>query len=169
MSSPILKVKGSKTTRIFRFPLWRSNICTFNLAIGNCSNIRLSEVICLGNTPLTMQYQHVFNMIRTTHLVGNRSLMVCGRHPVGNPRGMYDEHSSKFSSVRKPKFIEPVGERTNFRRLMLAGLATAPDNLYMAPYLGRSFAPAATWNLHTTQPKYFAPTSSEVISLVCCK
>jgi hypothetical protein len=27
----------------------------------------------------------------------------------------------------------------------------------MAPYLGRSFAPAATWNLHTTQPKYFAP------------
>jgi hypothetical protein len=42
----------------------------------------------------------------------------------------------------KPRFIEPVGERTNFRRLMLAGLATAPDNLYMAAYLGRSFAPA---------------------------
>jgi hypothetical protein len=65
----------------------------------------------------------------------------------------------------KPRFIEPVGERTNFRRLMLAGLATAPDNLYMAPYLGRSFAPAATWNLHTTQPKYFAPTCSEVVNL----
>jgi hypothetical protein len=30
---------------------------------------------------------------------------------------------------------------------------------------GRSFAPAATWNLHTTQPKYFAPTSSEVVNL----
>jgi hypothetical protein len=44
---------------------------------------------------------------------------------------------------------------------MLAGLATALDNLYMAPYLGRSFAPEATWNLHTTQPKYFAPTYSE--------
>jgi hypothetical protein len=29
----------------------------------------------------------------------------------------------------KPRFIEPVGERTNFRRLMLAGLATARDNL----------------------------------------
>jgi hypothetical protein len=43
---------------------------------------------------------------------------------------------------------------------MLAGLAMAPDNLYMAPYLGHSFAPAATWNLHTTQTKYFAPTSS---------
>jgi hypothetical protein len=63
----------------------------------------------------------------------------------------------------KPTFIEPVGERTNFRRLMLAGLAIALDNL--APYLGRSFAPAATWNLHTTQPKYFAPTYSEVVNL----
>jgi hypothetical protein len=48
---------------------------------------------------------------------------------------------------------------------MLAGLATAPDNLHIAPYLGCSFAPAATWNLHTTQPKYFAPTYSEVVNL----
>jgi hypothetical protein len=48
---------------------------------------------------------------------------------------------------------------------MLAGLVTAPDNLYMVPYLGRSFTSAATWNLHTTQPKYFAPTYSEVINL----
>jgi hypothetical protein len=65
----------------------------------------------------------------------------------------------------KPRFIEPVGERTNFRRLMLAGLATAPNNLYVAPYLGHSFAPAATWHLHITQPKYFAPTYSEVVNL----
>jgi hypothetical protein len=65
----------------------------------------------------------------------------------------------------KPMFIKPVGERTNFRRLMLTALATAPDNLYVVPYLGRSFAPAAMCNLHTTQPKYFAPTSSEVVNL----
>jgi hypothetical protein len=65
----------------------------------------------------------------------------------------------------KPRLIEPVGERTNFRRLMLAGLATTPDNLHVAPYLGHSFAPAAMWNLHTTQPKYFAPTYSEVVNL----
>jgi hypothetical protein len=65
----------------------------------------------------------------------------------------------------KSRFIEPVGERTNFQRLMLAGLATTPATLDMAPYLGRSFAPAATWNLHTTQPKYFAPTYSEVVNL----
>jgi hypothetical protein len=66
----------------------------------------------------------------------------------------------------KPRFIELVGERTNFQRLMLAGLATTPDNLYMAPYLGCIFVPAATWNLHTTQPKYFAPTSSEIVNLI---
>jgi hypothetical protein len=65
----------------------------------------------------------------------------------------------------KPRFIEPVGKGTNFRRLMLTGLATAPDNLYMAPHLGRSFAPAATWNLHTTQPKYFAPNNTKVVNL----
>jgi hypothetical protein len=47
---------------------------------------------------------------------------------------------------------------------MLASFTTASDNLYMAPYLGRSFAPAAMWNLHTTQPKYFAPTYSKVVN-----
>jgi hypothetical protein len=65
----------------------------------------------------------------------------------------------------KPRFNRIVGERTNFQRLMLAGLATAPNNLYVAPYLGHSFEPAATWNLHTIEPKYFAPTSSEVVNL----
>jgi hypothetical protein len=84
---------------------------------------------------------------------------------LGTPRGRYDEHSSKFPSVMKPRFIKPIEERTNFRRLMLTGLATAPSNLYMVPYLGRSFAPAIMWNLHTTQPKYFTPTSSEVVNL----
>jgi hypothetical protein len=84
---------------------------------------------------------------------------------LGTPRGRYDEHSSKSSLSMKPRFIEPVGERTNLRRLILAGLATALDNLYMVPYLEHSFAPAATWNLHTTQPKYFAPTYSEVVNL----
>jgi hypothetical protein len=84
---------------------------------------------------------------------------------LGTSRGRYDEHSSKSALSMKPRFIEPVGERTNFRRLMLAGLAIAPDNLYMAPYLGCSFAPATMWKLHTTQPKYFAPTYTEVVNL----
>jgi hypothetical protein len=44
------------------------------------------------------------------------------------PREGYDEHNSKSSFSMKPRFIELVGERTNFRRLMLASFATAPDN-----------------------------------------
>jgi hypothetical protein len=74
---------------------------------------------------------------------------------LGTPRGSYDEHSNKSSLSMRPRFIESVGKRTNFQRLMLVRLASALDNLYMAPYLGRSFAPAAIWNLHTIQPKYF--------------
>jgi hypothetical protein len=82
---------------------------------------------------------------------------------LGTPRGRYDEHSNKSSLSMKPRFIELVGERTNFQRLMLASFAIAPDNLYMPPHPGRSFAPAATWNLHTT--KYFARTYNEVVNL----
>jgi hypothetical protein len=52
------------------------------------------------------------------------------------PREGYDEHNSKSSLSMRPRFIEPVGERINFRRLMLASFATAPDNVCMAPYLG---------------------------------
>jgi hypothetical protein len=43
---------------------------------------------------------------------------------LGTPRGRYDEHSGKFPSVWNQGLIEPVGERTNFRSLMQAGLAT---------------------------------------------
>jgi hypothetical protein len=84
---------------------------------------------------------------------------------LGTPRERYDEHSSKSSLSMKSRFIEPVGERTNFQRLMLASFTTALDNLYMAPRPGRSFAPAATWNLHNNTTKYFAPTYSEVVNL----
>jgi hypothetical protein len=35
----------------------------------------------------------------------------------------------------------------------------------MAPRPGLCFAPAATWNLHTTQTKNFATTYDEVVNL----
>jgi hypothetical protein len=86
------------------------------------------------------------------------------------PREGYDEHSSKSSLSVKPRFIEPIGERTNFRKLMLASFATAPDNLYMSPRPGRSFAPAAAWNLHTTQPSTLSELTVRLsISPVCCE
>jgi hypothetical protein len=40
-------------------------------------------------------------------------------------------------------------------------LATALEEAFD----GAVSAPAATWNLHKTQPKYFAPTYSEVVNL----
>jgi hypothetical protein len=42
-----------------------------------------------------------------------RWCVVDTRKLVGKPQEQgYDEHSSKFPSVVKPRFIEPVGERT---------------------------------------------------------
>jgi hypothetical protein len=85
------------------------------------------------------------------------------------PREGYDEHNSKSSLSVKPRFIEPVGERTNFRRLMLASFATAPDNVCMVLCPGRSFAPTSMWNLHTTQPSTLSQLIVRLsISLVCC-
>jgi hypothetical protein len=59
-----------------------------------------------------------------------------------------------FPSVIKPKFNRPVGEKNHFLRLLLSGF-----------WQGALPVPAATWNLHTTQPRYFAPTCSEVVNL----
>jgi hypothetical protein len=41
----------------------------------------------------------------------------------------------------------------------------APENLFMALVWRVASVPAAAWNLHTTQPRYFAPTCSEVVNL----
>jgi hypothetical protein len=62
--------------------------------------------------------------------------------------------TSKFSLSKKPRFNRPVGERNHFWRLMLIGF-----------WQGALPAPAATWSLRTTQPRYFAPTCSEVVNL----
>jgi hypothetical protein len=37
--------------------------------------------------------------------------------PVGNPKRRCDEHSSKSSLKMKPRFIEPVGERTKLQKV----------------------------------------------------
>jgi hypothetical protein len=48
---------------------------------------------------------------------------------------------------------------------MLAGFGDSSREFIYDAYLGIALARAATWNLHTTQPKYFAPTCSEVVNL----
>jgi hypothetical protein len=64
-------------------------------------------------------------------------------------------------SVMIPRFHHPVEERNHSRRLLLADFATAPDGVFGSAVS----APVATWNLHTTQPRYFAPTYTEVVNL----
>jgi hypothetical protein len=73
---------------------------------------------------------------------------------LGTPRGRCDEHNDKFPSIMKPRFNRPVGGKNHFWRLMLAGF-----------WQGALPASTAMWNLHTTQPKYFAPTCSEIFNL----
>jgi hypothetical protein len=55
------------------------------------------------------------------------------------PRGRYDEHSSKFFFSKKPRFNRPVGERNNFRRLLLADFGNGSRELVYGACLGRSF------------------------------
>jgi hypothetical protein len=66
-----------------------------------------------------------------------------------------------FSLVMIPRFNRPVGERNHFRRLLLADFG----NGARTSLCGAVSEPAATWNLHTTQPNYFAPTYGEVVNL----
>jgi hypothetical protein len=89
---------------------------------------------------ICQQYQHGLSAVLAAQL--------------GTPRGRYDEHNGKFPSIVKPRFNQPVGERNHFWRLMLASF-----------WQGALSASSARWNLHTTQPKYFAPTCSEVVNL----
>jgi hypothetical protein len=64
----------------------------------------------------------------------------------------------------KPRFNQTSGKKKPLPKVDASSLGDTPDNLFMVP-IWLSSAPAAMWNLHTTQPKYFAPTSSEVVNL----
>jgi hypothetical protein len=48
---------------------------------------------------------------------------------------------------------------------MLASFATTPENLYMAPRLGRSLCTSSNVEPVHNTTKYFAPTYSEVVTL----
>jgi hypothetical protein len=71
----------------------------------------------------------------------------------------------------KSRFIKTVGERTNFRRLTLAGLAIAPDNLYIwrliwDAALHQKQRGTCTQHNQSTLPQLTVRLS---ISPVCCK
>jgi hypothetical protein len=82
----------------------------------------------------------------------------------------FAEHSSKFPSVMKPRLNRTSRKKAKLQKVMLASFMTlrtrAPDNCLSAC----SFSPAATWNLHTTQPRTLLPTLMRLsISPVCCE
>jgi hypothetical protein len=85
-------------------------------------------------------------------------------HPLGTPKGRYDEHSSKSSLSCETKVYRTSRRKPNFRRWCLLA-SRQLQTIYKAPRLGLCFAPAATWNLHTTQPRILIPTYDEVVNL----
>jgi hypothetical protein len=75
--------------------------------------------------------------------------------------------AASFPSVVKPRLIEPVGEsQTSEGWCLLASRQLR--TIYMVPRPGLSFAPAATWNMHTTQPSTLSQLTVRLsISPVC--
>ena len=69
------------------------------------------------------------------------------------PRGRYDEHSGKFSLSMKPRLNRPVGGRES------------SEGWCHWRWQGALPVSATTWNLHTTQPKYFAPNGTVRLSI----
>jgi hypothetical protein len=88
---------------------------------------------------------------------------------LGTPRGRYDEHSSKSSLSCETKVYRTSRRKPNFRRwCQLASRQL--QTIYKAPRPGLCFAPAATWNLHTTQPRTLPQLTMRLsISPICCK
>jgi hypothetical protein len=84
--------------------------------------------------------------------------------PLGTPRGRYDEHNSKSSLSCETKVYRTSRRKPNFRRLMLASYATAPNNLYGASSRALLCTSNNVEPAHNTT-KNFAPTYDEVVNL----
>jgi hypothetical protein len=65
----------------------------------------------------------------------------------------------------KPRFNQTSRRKKPLLKVDASWLGDGSRQFVYGAYLGVALAPAATWNLHTTQPKYFAPTYSEVVNL----
>jgi hypothetical protein len=84
---------------------------------------------------------------------------------LGTLRGRYDEHNGKFPSIVKPRFNQTSRRKKPLLKVDASWLWQRLRQFVYGTYLGVALAPAAMWNLHATQPKYFAPTCSEVVNL----
>jgi hypothetical protein len=85
-------------------------------------NLRLNaKHTGLGSTlPLDFIHQAKQDGWRNGLVISNklhpRRLMACKYNPLETPRGRYDEHSSKFPSVVKPRLNRTSRRKPNFRR-----------------------------------------------------
>jgi hypothetical protein len=75
---------------------------------------------------------------------------------LGTPREGVMSIAASIPSVMKPRYIEPVGERTKLKKVMLASFVTlrirAPDQLLVVV-----FSPSSNVKLTHNTNKYFAP------------
>jgi hypothetical protein len=65
----------------------------------------------------------------------------------------------------KPRFNQTSRRKKPLPKVDASWLGDDSRQFVYGAYLGVALAPTAMWNLHTTQLKYFAPTSSEVVNL----
>jgi hypothetical protein len=65
----------------------------------------------------------------------------------------------------KPKFNRTSRRKKPLLKVDTSWLGDSSRQFVYGAYLDVALAQAAMWNLHTTQSKYFAPTSSEVVNL----
>jgi hypothetical protein len=65
----------------------------------------------------------------------------------------------------KPRCNQTSRRKKSLLKVGASWLGDGSRKFVYGAYLGVALAPGATWNLHTTQPKYFVPTCSEVANL----
>jgi hypothetical protein len=65
----------------------------------------------------------------------------------------------------KSRFNQTSRRKKPLPKVDASRLGDGSRQFVYGAYLGVALPPAAMWNLHTIQPKYFAPTSSEVVNL----
>ena len=60
------------------------------------------------------------DMVKNSML--NEEVILANRDPLGTPRGRYDEHSSKFSLSKKPRFNRTSRRRESLLKVLLVDL-----------------------------------------------
>jgi hypothetical protein len=73
--------------------------------------------------------------------------------------------AASFPSM-KPRFNRTSRRKKSLLKVDASWLGDGSRQFVYGAYLGVALASTATWNLHTTQLKYFVPTCSEVVNLI---